>query len=62
MNRAKRRSLVLTTESARHPFRRSLPPQLFAPLPDPEVRNDRDVRLFLMSFAAFFFAAYSFIF
>lgn len=57
----KRRSLVLTTESARHPFRRSLPPHIFKPLPDPRKRNDQDIRLFVMSFTAFFVAAYSFI-
>lgn len=57
----KRRSLVLTTESARHPFRQSLPPHLFKPLVDLRKRNDEDIRLFFMSFAAFFVAAYSFI-
>lgn len=61
MDCEKRRSLVLTTESARHPFRRSLPPHVFANLPDPQTRNDKDFRLFLMSFTAFFFAAYSFV-
>lgn len=58
----KRRALVLTTEAARHPFRRALPPHMFAPLPDPRTRDDKDVKLFLMSFAAFFVATYSFIF
>ncbi len=58
----KRRALVLTTESARHPFRRSLPPHVFVPLPDPRQRDDKDIKLFLMSFAAFFVATYSFIF
>ncbi|MGD9811422.1 MAG: hypothetical protein AB7U35_08835 [Sphingobium sp.] len=57
----KRRSLVLTTESARHPFRKTLPPHLFKPQTDPRTRNDGDVRLFFMSFAAFFVVAYSFI-
>lgn len=57
----KRRALVLTTESARHPFRRSLPPHVFVPLPDPGKRNDEDIKLFAMSFAAFFVATYSFI-
>ena len=34
----KRRSLVLTTESARHPFRASLPPHVFVvPKVEPEV-------------------------
>jgi hypothetical protein len=57
----KRRSLVLTTESARHPFRQTLPPHVFKPLVDPRRRNDEDFKLFLMSFAAFFVTAYSFI-
>jgi len=57
----KRRALVLTTESARHPFRQTLPPHVFKPLPDPRRRDDRDIRLFLMSFAAFFMVTYSFI-
>jgi hypothetical protein len=53
------RRLVLTHESARHPFRRSLPP--------PVVRSrghddDRDWKLFLLSFAAFFTCFYTFIF
>lgn len=30
------RRLVLTSEGARHPFRRSLPPHVLAPLPRPE--------------------------
>jgi len=58
----KRRSLVLTTESARHPFRQMLPPHVFKPLADPRRRNDEDTKLFIMSFVAFFVAAYSFIF
>lgn len=34
----KRRALVLTTESARHPFRVSLPPHVFTvPKMEPEV-------------------------
>tara|TARA_R110000782_G_scaffold167129_6_gene259225 strand:+ start:28790 stop:28969 length:180 start_codon:yes stop_codon:yes gene_type:complete len=57
----KRRVLVLTTESARHPFRQTLPPHIFKPLADPRQRDDKDFKLFLMSFAAFFVAAYSFI-
>lgn len=36
----KRRALVLTTESARHPFRASLPPRVFAvPRLEPEVER-----------------------
>lgn len=45
------RRLVLTNEGARHPFRRCLPPP-----PALRVRDsgDHDVRLFLLSFFAFF--------
>lgn len=53
------RRLVLTTESARHPFRRALPP----PSVRPKVRDDdRDWKLFVLSFAAFFTCFYTFIF
>lgn len=49
---------VLTNEAARHPLRRALPPP-------PPVRaapnDDRDVKLFFLSFAAFFTCFYSFI-
>jgi len=57
----RRRALVLTTEAARHPFRQTLPPHVLRPLPDPRRRDDRDIKLFLMSFTAFFVATYSFI-
>lgn len=57
----KRRALVLTSESARHPFRQTLPPHVLKPLPDPAKRNNEDIKLFLTSFAAFFVATYSFI-
>ncbi len=57
----KRRALVLTSESARHPFRQTLPPHVLAPLRDPRRRDDQDIKLFMMSFAAFFVATYSFI-
>ena len=53
------RRLVLTHEAAGHPFRRSLPP------PEPAARqrdDDRDWKLFLLSFAAFFTCFYTFIF
>jgi hypothetical protein len=41
----KRRALVLTTEGARHPFRRSLPPHVFVPLPadEPPRRTSRQI-------------------
>ncbi|HEX5537697.1 MAG TPA: hypothetical protein VFX27_10930 [Sphingobium sp.] len=57
----KRRALVLTSESARHPFRQTLPPHVLAPLRDLRRRDDQDIKLFMMSFAAFFVATYSFI-
>lgn len=64
-----RRSLVLTNESARHPFRMSLPRNIFrvAPENEDEARkayrhsDDNDWKLFLLSFTAFFTVAYSFI-
>ncbi|NJC34063.1 hypothetical protein GGR88_001537 [Sphingomonas jejuensis] len=53
-----KRRLVLTNEAARHPFR-----QRMAPPPRVAVRTDGDddVRLFLLSFAAFFTAIYGFV-
>lgn len=52
------RRLVLTNEAARHPLRRSLPPvRIVAPAHD----EDHDVKLFLLSFVAFFVCFYSFI-
>lgn len=57
-----KRRLVLTTESARHPFRRSLPPTLFlVGKKDKRTSNDQDWKLFALSFSAFFTAFYSFI-
>ncbi len=52
------RRLVLTNEAARHPMRRSLPPPVIANTKN----DDQDVKLFLLSFAAFFTCFYSFIF
>ena len=52
------RRLVLTHEAAGHPFRRSLPP----PAPVVPARDDdRDWKLFLLSFAAFFTCFYTLI-
>ncbi|MEG8039517.1 hypothetical protein QP166_09240 [Sphingomonas sp. LR60] len=48
---AMQRRLVLTNEGARHPFRRTLPPP---PAPQAAKAGDQDVRLFLLSFGAFF--------
>lgn len=56
------RRLVLTTESARHPFRRGLPPPAVEPAQPRTHEDDRDVKLFLLSFAAFFVCFYTFIF
>ncbi|GGB16112.1 hypothetical protein GCM10011380_01990 [Sphingomonas metalli] len=53
------RRLVLTNEGARHPFRRALPP---VRLPVATPSDDQDVKLFMLSFAAFFICFYSFIF
>ena len=57
----KRRSLVLTSEFARHPFRQTLPPHVLRPLQDLRRKQDGDAKLFLMSFTAFFVAFYGFI-
>ncbi|MBK5263782.1 MAG: hypothetical protein JJE34_00910 [Alphaproteobacteria bacterium] len=57
-----KRRLVLTTESARHPFRKSLPMQLF--VVDPKSKrtsDDQDWKLFMLSFSAFFTVFYTFI-
>ena len=52
------RRLVTTNEAARHPLRRALPP----PAAEGRARNgDDDVRLFLLSFAAFFICFYTMI-
>lgn len=57
-----KRRLVLTTESARHPFRRSLPPALFAVgKKDKRAADDEDWKLFALSFSAFFTVFYTFI-
>lgn len=63
------RPLVLTSESARHPFRQSLPPHVLrvageGPGKSPKKRmvdDDSDWKLFALSFSAFFTAFYSFI-
>jgi hypothetical protein len=57
-----KRRLVLTTESARHPFRRSLPPVVFTVTPKAKrVSDDQDWKLFALSFSAFFTVFYTFI-
>lgn len=60
------RPLVLTTESARHPFRQRLPMHVFRVEAKESARavrdEDSDWKLFALSFCAFFTAFYSFIF
>jgi hypothetical protein len=53
------RRLVLTNEAARHPMRRALPPPK---APRHAKNGDQDVKLFLLSFAAFFTCFYTFLF
>lgn len=54
-----KRRLVLTNEAAGHPFRRTLPP----PAPINRARNDdQDIKLFVLSFFAFFICFYTLIF
>jgi len=62
-----KRVLVLTNEAARHPFRQRLPRHVFSgnaaharPARD-ATADDQDWKLFLLSFAAFFTVAYTFI-
>ena len=57
----KRRNRVLTSEGARHPFRQTLPLSVLAPFEDKRAKNDNDIKLFFLSFVAFFTAFYSFI-
>ncbi len=56
---AMQRRLVLTNEGAGHPFRRTLPPP--PAMPSAEA-GDNDVRLFVLSFAAFFISFSTMIF
>lgn len=62
------RPLVLTTESARHPFRQRLPAHVLRVADEKAERkrrvtdDDSDWKLFALSFCAFFTAFYSFIF
>ncbi len=62
-----KRVLVFTNEAARHPFRQRLPRHIFSEKALPERRSrdtagdDQDWKLFLLSFAAFFTVAYTFI-
>lgn len=63
----RKRALILTTESARHPFRAQLPRHVLEPADMKRkdavaTSDDGDWKLFLLSFCAFFTAFYSFIF
>lgn len=52
------RPLVTTNEAARHPIRRSLPP----PVVSAAARgDDHDLKLFVLSFTAFFVCFYTLI-
>lgn len=53
-----KRQLVLTNEAARHPFRRSLPPTQAVPAPR---NDDQDLKLFVLSFTAFFICFWTFL-
>lgn len=60
------RPLVLTTESARHPFRQQLPAHMLRVDADKkaapqQANDDQDWKLFMLSFSAFFMVFYSFI-
>lgn len=61
MTHRRRRALVMTSEGARHPFRRALPPHMLRPVVDAATRDDQDWKLFMLSFVAFFTVFYSFI-
>ncbi|MEB3415285.1 hypothetical protein VCJ71_04320 [Alteriqipengyuania sp. WL0013] len=65
-----RRSLTLTTEAARHPFRASLPPHVFAcsgeeaePVPSrmPWRIEAEDIRHFMMAYCACLFGVSAYI-
>jgi hypothetical protein len=57
-----RRTLVLTDEAARHPFRRMMPAaSLMVNERDMVYREDHPVRTFALTFTAAFIAIYGFI-
>ena len=53
------RSLALSAPGARHPFRQAVAAQRIART---RVRDEEDVKLFVLSFSAFFVCFYTFIF
>ena len=55
-----KRALVLSNDAARHPFRRSLPRPVLTAL-KAEQDDDKDLKLFVLSFTAFFVTIFSFI-
>lgn len=60
--RTMRRSLVLTTESSRHPFRASLPPHVFVAEPAPQQSSlAEDAKGFALTYFACFVAVLAFI-
>ncbi len=58
---AMRRALVLTTESARHPFRKGMPPHVFKLADIPPASRTHNFRDFMLVFAASFAGIYSYI-
>ncbi len=57
------RPLILSNESARHPFRQALPRHVLKVQDSSaSASDDSDWKLFMLSFCAFFTAFYSFIF
>lgn len=53
-----RRYLVLSDEARRHPFRRTLPALRLVEAPR---EDDNDLKLFVLSFTAFFVCFYTFL-
>ncbi len=51
------RRLLTTNEAARHPLRRTLPP----PATSSRTNDDKDLKLFVLSFTAFFVCFYTLI-
>lgn len=55
-----KRALVLGNDAARHPLRRRMPRPRVEALA-PEQADDKDLKLFALSFTAFFVSIFSFI-
>ena len=56
----KRRSLVLTNEAARHPFRQIMP-VVRRPFPSTAPQSMDDTKFFVLTFSAAFLAFYGFL-